>query len=486
MKKMLNSIVIIIFCTIPLLASAQNSLPFQTDFSIDELKKRREMVMDKVGKDAVVLLQGAASITGFEIFRQTNTFYYLSGIESGHAYLLLNGASRTTTLYLPHRDVGRERGEGKVLSFEDAAAIKQLTGIDKVQAIENLFKDMIWLGYLRPPAPLLYTQLSPAETGTDSRDELLNGMARRAADPWDGGATRESLFKKKLLSNFPQMQIRDLSPILDGMRLIKSATEIEMIRKATQIAGLAIIEAMRSTKPGIYEYQLDAAARYIFFLQGARGQGYASIIAGGTNAWMGHYFRKTDKLKDGDLVLMDHAPDYRYYTSDVTRMWPVNGTYTAPQKRLTAFILTYRDALFKHIKPGVTSTDVLKLAAAEMKEYLAANKFVKPAYQKAAEKALQFRGHFQHSVGMAVHDVGRVRGVTLQPGMVFTIDPMMWIEDEKLYVRIEDIVVVTESGAENMSAFVPDTIEEIEAEMKKKGVVQFRPPVSLPLEVEKK
>ena len=116
--------------------------------------------------------------------------------------------------------------------------------------------------------------------------------------------------------------------------MIKSKREIEIIRKATEIAGLAIIEAMRSTKPGVYEYQLDAAAKYIFYLHGSRGDGYASIIGGGTNAYFGHYFHKTDKLKDGDLVLMDYAPDYRYYTSDVTRMWPVNGKYTEGQRAL--------------------------------------------------------------------------------------------------------------------------------------------------------
>jgi len=199
------------------------------------------------------------------------------------------------------------------------------------------------------------------------------------------------------------------------MRLIKSQKEIDIIRKATQIAGLGIIEAMRSTRPGVYEYQLDAAAKYIFYLNGARGDGYASIIGGGTNTFMGHYFHKTDVLKDGDLVLMDYAPDYHYYTSDVTRIWPVNGRFNKVQRELYNFIVAYRDALFKYIKPGVTSNEVLKQAAEDMKKYLVGKTFVKPSHLKAVQDGLVFRGHFQHSVGMAVHDVGRVRGVTLQP-----------------------------------------------------------------------
>ena len=136
---------------------------------------------------------------------------------------------------------------------------------------------------------------------------------------------------KLIKDRTPKFEMRDLSPILDEMRMVKDPKEIDLIRKATQIAGLAIMEAMLSTKPGVYEYQLDAAAKYIFHLNGAQGEGYSSIIGGGTNAWMGHYFRKTDKLVSGDIVLMDYAPDYHYYTSDVTRMWPVNGKFTDAQ-----------------------------------------------------------------------------------------------------------------------------------------------------------
>ena len=232
----------------------------------------------------------------------------------------------------------------------------------------------------------------------------------------------------------------------------------------------------------MHEYQLDAAAKYVFYLHGARGDGYASIIGGGSNAYLGHYFRKTDALKDGDMVLMDYAPDYRYYTSDVTRMWPVNGTYTDAQRKLSDFILAYRDALLKYIRPGVTSDFVLDSAARDMQRYLAGKTFENPAHLKAVREGLEFRGHFQHPVGMAVHDVGLVRGVSLEPGMVFTIDPMIWIHEERLYVRMEDVVVVTAGGVENLSAFVPSTTDEIERTMAEAGLIQFRPATVLPIQ----
>ena len=472
---------LLICLTLIIDAKAQDQHRYQTDFSKEELAARRTVVFNSIGNKAIALLQGASGIPGFTVFRQANNFYYLSGIESPHAYLLLNGRNKTTTLYLPHRDEGMERNQGKVLSAEDAALIKQLTGIEQVKGIEFLSMDLIGTGLIRPPAPKLFTEFSPAETGNDSRDEILAGQARDAADPWDGKPTKEASFIQKIQERFPQFALHDLSPLIDSMRSIKSPAEIALIRKATEIAGLGIMEAMRSTAPGVYEYQLDAAAKYHFYLHGARGDAYPSIIGGGTNAYMGHYFHKTDALKDGDLVLMDYAPDYKYYTSDVTRIWPVNGKFSAEQKELYNFIVAYRDALFRYIKPGVTSGEVLDKAAADMKQYIVGKKFVKPAHLKALEEGIRFRGHFQHPVGMAVHDVGVVHNIPLKAGMVFTIDPMIWIHEERLYIRIEDVALVTETGVENLSAFVPSKLEEVEAMIKEKGLIEFRPVIQLPL-----
>ena len=462
-------------------AFSQEKHYYQTDFSKEEFAERRAKIFEKIGKNAIAIIQGAKGTADFNVFRQSNEFYYLSGLETPHTYLLLDGRNQKTTVYLPHRDADRERNEGKIFSVEDADLIKELTGIDQVRSVEYLSLDLVGKGLLRPPAMLLYTPLSPAETGTDSRDELLNEQARVSSNPWDGLPSREARFRELLNLRVPQFEVRDLSPIFDSLRNIKTKKEIDVIRKATEIAGVAIIEAMRSTEPGVYEYQLDAAAKYIFYMHGARGDGYASIIGGGTNAYLGHYFRKTDTLKDGDLVLMDYAPDYHYYTSDVTRMWPVNGKYTKGQRALTEFISVYRDALFKYVRPGVTSDFVLDSAARDMEQFLIGKTFENPAHLKAVREGLKFRGHFQHPVGMAVHDVGLVRGVKLEPGMVFTIDPMIWIHEEKLYIRMEDVVVVTADGAENLSAFVPSTIEDIERTMLEKGLIQFRPATSLPL-----
>ncbi len=459
---------------LPLIVLAQDRSLFQADFSPSEFKERRDRVFEKIGNNAMALVQGAQGVDGFKVFRQTNEFYYLCGVETPHAYLLLDGRNRKTTLYLPHRDEPRERNEGKLLSAEDADLVKTLTGVDQVFGVELLARHLRG-SIIRPPGPVLFTPFSPSEGVAQSRDEHLSGLAGIAADPWDGRPSREGHFIELMRQRFPTFEIRDLSPTLDELRMIKSPTEVALIRRASELAGLGLMEAMRSTRPGVYEYQLDAAARYVFLLNGARHEGYSSITAGGKNAWMGHYFHNASQLKAGDMLLMDYAPDFRYYTSDVTRMWPVNGKHTTDQRIMGEIILAYRAALLKRIKPGVTAQQVLDGARAEMEIVIKNTKFSKDHYRKAAEAMLPFRGHLSHPVGMTVHDVGTYWNGTFLKGHVFSVDPMLWVPEEHLYIRMEDVVAVTETGVELFTDFLPSTPDEIEKAMKGEGIVQLRP-----------
>ncbi len=448
----------------------QGVAPFQTDFPADEFVARRAQVFDAIGPQAIALIQGAPGVDGFKVFRQSNEFYHLCGIESPHAYLVLDGRTRRTTLYLPHRNEALERSTGAVWSAEDHAEVKLLTGADDVAPVELLSRPT-FNAMLRAPRPVLYVPFSPAEGEAQSRDELLGHQAGVAADPWDGRPSREAHFLRLLDERLPSLERRNLTPVLDSLRMVKSAREIELIRQASVLAGLGLLEAMKSTRPGVLEYQVAAAARFTFLANGARFEGYNPIAGGGTNAWLGHYSRNLDRLQAGDMVLMDYAPDLRYYTSDVARMWPVSGTYTDAQRTLANFILEYRAAFFRHIGPGVTPEDVLVLARRDMEPVLARTRFATPSHRKAAEEMLTFRGHLQHPVGMTVHDPGTIWGQPFREGMVFTVDPMMWIPDEKLYLRMEDTIVVTKDGMENFTATLASTPEEIEAVMRQEGLL---------------
>lgn len=440
---------------------------FSADFPAAEFKQRHQRVFERIGNRAVALIPGAPGADGFQVFRQSNEFYYFCGIETPHSYLLLDGRSRTVSLYMPHRDLDREKNTGKLLSAEDAETVRTLTGVDAVYGVEDLSRHLSRMA-LRPPGPVVFVPHSPAEGMASSRDELLYQRALSAADPWDGRPPREAWFLDLVRRRFPSLEIRDFSPILDELREVKSELEISMIRRASQIAGQGILEAMRGTKPGMMEYELDAAARYVFLRNGAKYEAYPSITAGGTNAFYGHYFQKEAVLAAGDLVLMDFAPDYKYYTSDITRIWPVNGKFTDDQRALVDFIVAYRHALISRVKPGATADGILDGARDEMRPFAAKLKFSKSIYRDAVAKALEFRGHVQHPVGMTVHDVGTVRSAPLRQGQVFSIDPMLWVPEERLYVRMEDVVAVTADGVENFTADLPVRPDDIEAVMKKK------------------
>ena len=447
----------------------------QTDFPALEFQERRAKIFDAIGRNALAIIPGASASDSPQVFRQSNEFYYLTGIESANSYLLLDGRTRRTTVYLQHRNPAWEGQVGPVVSAEDAAIVKERTGADDVHGVEMLARHLAPI-QIHHPAPALYVPFSPQEGANGSRDEMLRQIGEAASDPWDGRPSRNGRLLTLLGERFPTYELKDLTPILDPIRLIKSPREVYLIRRASQIAGLALIEAIRSTRPGVYEYQLDAVARYVFLLNGSTYPAYPAIIGGGTNAWFGHYHRNSSVLKDGDLVLMDYAPECRYYVSDITRQWPVNGKYTPDQRALCNFILAYRQALMKRIKPGVTPDQVLAGAREEMAAYLKTLTFTKEIYRKGAENALNFDGHLSHTVGMTVHDVGSYHRKEFVPGLVFSIDPMLWIPEENLYVRMEDVVVVTDTGVENFTDFLPAKPEDIEKLMREEGILQLRAP----------
>jgi Xaa-Pro aminopeptidase len=171
------------------LLHGQGVAPFQDDFPVDEFVARRTKVFDAIGPAAVALLQGAPGVDGFKVFRQSNEFYYLTGLESPHAYLVLDGRTRRSVLYLSHRNDALERSTGAVWSAEDHAEVKRLTGVDDVAPVELLSRQT-FNTMLRAPRPALYVPFSPAEGEAQSRDELLAHQAGVAADPWDGRPSR--------------------------------------------------------------------------------------------------------------------------------------------------------------------------------------------------------------------------------------------------------------------------------------------------------
>ena len=476
MSRILSYVWALVLIT-PTILLGENSPWYQTDFPPEEFQARWERVFSKISKAAVAVVQGVPLTNGFIMPRQTNELYYLCGVETPHSYLLLDGRRQKVTLYLPPRNPRLESAEGKVLSAEDAGVAKTLTGVDEVLSNEEMRKD--WLGKLPGGPPrVIYALFSPAEGNAQSRFELVAANAAIASDSWDGRLPREAHFVELLRTRYPRAEIKDLTPILDEMRSIKSPREVALIRRASQLAGLGLMEAMRSARPGRYEYELDAAARYVFLVNGARLEAYRSITATGTpNIWNMHYYRNTSRLEDGDLVLMDYAPDYHYYVSDVARMWPVNGRFGPWQRELLGFVLEYRNAILERIRPGVTTAQIMEEAKAAMEKVFARTKFSKPIYEQGARRLVNTGGGvLSHPVGMAVHDDGNYALGPLQTGHVFSVDPQLRVPEENLYIRYEDTVVVTQNSVENFTDFLPSRLEDIEKLVRQEGVVQKVPP----------
>ena len=191
----------------------------------------------------------------------------------------------------------------------------------------------------------------------------------------------------------PQLTFQPLNPILDEMRWIKTPYEIELIKKSSQIGAEGVKEAMKGTRAGMYEYEFEAAARFVYTKLGARGDAFRPIVASGPNTMVLHYSANNRQMLDGEVVYMDYGADYEYYTSDITRTWPVSGRFTPEQEKMYRCILEARDAMIAAMKPGVTINQLRDVADAVYKKHGFGKEF------------LALGRYIGHTIGISVHDV---------------------------------------------------------------------------------
>jgi Xaa-Pro aminopeptidase len=441
--------------------------PLFTDaFPAQEFAGRRARVMETIG-DGVAILQGAAESPAYVKFRQNNQFFYLTGVEVPRAIAVIDGRAKKSTIYLPPRDERAERSEGPRLVPGAEAA--KLTGADAVRPREEFGAA---LAALAAEGRALYLPHRPEALGAATPAYTRMHAEKSSADPWDSRKSREQAFIDHVREKAPKVIVHDLDPILDEMRLVKSPREVEIVRESTRLAGLAMIEAMRAARPGMYEYEIEAIGDYIFKKHNAQGFAYFGLVATGRNAAWPHYHAAQSRMMDGDLVLFDYAPDYKYYTSDVTRMFPANGRWSADQRELYAVYLKMYQTLMASIRPNAEPREILLQAGRKMQAIVSASPFSSEKHRAAAQR---FADSFAqprpnatlgHWIGMEVHDVGAPHAV-LKPGMMLTIEPALTIPEDRVYIRLEDAIVITAAGYENLSKFVPvdpDDIEKLMAE----------------------
>ncbi len=412
----------------------------------DFYSARRQKVMKKI-KGSVALLEGASETRSYDRFRQDNNFYYLTGVETPGAFLLLDALENRSILFLPARGQTRALWEGEGIFAQPEA--RQETGVDEVLEVSKLGQE---LGKRKASMKPLYIPLSPAETAATSRDRAQEYESERKKNPWDGRISREEALAKNLKRILgDSLEINDLSPILDSMRRVKDAQEIDRMRQAAMIGASGIKEAMKATRPGRYEYQIAAMAGFLFGWNGALGPAYFPIVGSGPNSCVLHYHEDTRKMESGDMVVMDFGPDYKYYSSDITRSFPVSGRFTAEQAKIYQIVLDAQKAALEKVGPGTTFAMVANAA----KEVL-----TRAGYEKYLLHGVS------HYVGLATHDVGKIE--PLEAGVVLTVEPGVYIREKNLGIRIEDTVLVTKDGYEILSRDVPKEISEIERLMAEK------------------
>jgi Xaa-Pro aminopeptidase len=406
---------------------------------------RRRALVQRIGRGVILIPAGHEKDLERDYvqdndFRQTNTFFYFTGLETMDAWLLITARgpdSVETVLFLPPRNPSQERWTGLRLG-PDSVAVR-LSGITTVLPTDSL----------------------------DCRTCRLPRATRGRAPvyvPLDG-ITRDE--DRVLDLVFASRDVRNLRPIADSLRLVKDADEIFRLRKAVDISVAGHIAAMQASRPGMFEYELEAALEAGFRRHGADRVGYPSIVGSGPNTTTLHYDVNRRQTRDGELVVIDAAAEWGQYTADVTRTFPVNGRFTPRQKAIYDLVLATQQAAFDSIKIGVTSLrDLDRISRAYMKAH---------SGSLCGEQTCDsyYIHGLGHGIGMDVHDVGDY-SLPFRAGMAFTLEPGIYLPDEHLGVRIEDDVLITATGAEWLSAGAPRTTEEIERVMRGAAVAGRR------------
>ena len=417
-------------------------LPAQrTGYTREEFARRRAALMDQV-KDGAVILFGDAAVPAGTHFRQDNDFFYFAGIDDLGAVLVILPASRASYLFLPQRSAREKQYDGPGLVDDPEAKAK--SGFSDILAVADL--DEFLARSLGRAAGRFHLRLSPRDTLDDARSEtgLMDG--RRSRGHYNDQISIDLYRIEKLRQRYPQMEFLDVTPAVDALRAVKTSEEIEVLRRNGRLSAEGVKQAMLATRPGVLEYEVEAAAMAVVLRGGAKGAAYAPIVGSGPNSCIFHYEKNDRRVESGDVVLMDFGADLDHMAMDITRTWPASGRVTDEQREVYRVVLEVEKACIEAYKPGATPKDVRDHVASVMKA-----------------KGLDPRGQlggFGHGVGLCVHDVPL--GGVLKEGMVFAIEPALYYPEKGFGVRIEDTVLITKTGCEVLTKDVPKEIDEVE------------------------
>ena len=394
----------------------------------ETFKARRQAVMDAMdGGVAVLYGAGGSSAIVRAGYIQESNFYYLTGVsEPGAALILAPGDHRyNEVLFLQRRDVEDEDWNGRREPLGDA--LNDALGCEEVTRINRL------PGYL--------TNMLQK----DRKAVFLGPIVGAESD-----LPRELQILRDAQARVPGTTLENMAGLIAEMRRVKDDWEVEQIQRAVDITGKGILAAMKSVEPGMMEFQLQSILEHAYELEGAQFRGFSTILAAGTNATVLHYGANDQPINDSGLVLIDTGAAWKHYTADITRTFPVNGTFSERERELYELVLRASDAAIARVRVGADHENDIQMTAQNIID--------EAGY---GEYFIHGIGHF---VGLDVHDVGDYRR-PLKEGVVLTVEPGIYIPEEGIGIRIEDVVLVTRDGPVVLSRHIPRTIEEIEAAM---------------------
>ncbi|WP_310441799.1 aminopeptidase P N-terminal domain-containing protein [Sulfurimonas sp.] len=417
-----------------------------------EYKKRREVLAKKLPDSSIGIIFSAEPATRsndtHHPYRQDSNFYYLTGFKEDNAVLVFLKTKHElqTVMFVQKKDKTLELWSGERLGTKEAKSRFLVNEVYLRDDFKNKFKEFI------KDKKNIYCELA-------SKKSALKKVLKLTKD-----------FKTK----------HDIVPLIQKMRLIKSASEIELIKESIAITAKAHHRAMSINKKGKFEYHLQAEIEHEFKMNAAYSDAYTSIVACGNSANTLHYIKNDKPLESGELILIDAGCEHNYYASDITRTIPVNGKFTEPQKELYNLVLETQLKIISMIKPFVKRTHLQERAEILLTKGMIELGILRGSYKKII-KLQKHKKYYPHGIGhwmgIDVHDPAPYKDdkhqeIPLQKGMVLTIEPGIYIDKDdrsvpEIYrgigIRIEDDILITKDGCENLSSDIAKTVEEIEA-----------------------
>ncbi|MFD0696597.1 aminopeptidase P family protein [Paenibacillus sp. GCM10027628] len=408
------------------------------------VNNRQKLIQGLADDSIAVLFAGEAPHKSADAnypFKPNRHYYYLTGLTKPGSILVITkrGTQVEETLFIEKVEPVLEKWTGKMMTADEA---KGITGIEKVQdrdAFERFFQTAV--------------------TNYDCKTVYFD-LERRGFHDLPG---REELFARKIREQYPALVVQNLYRLIAHMRLFKSQDEIVKMKRAIEITKEGIERMVSHMRPGVNEAELEAHFTYNLRTSGAKHYAFEPIVAGGARATVLHYEENDHDVQEGELVLVDIGAEYDQYNADITRTFPVGGTFSERQKAIYNLVLKAELEVIKAIKPGVPFTKLNEIT----KQVLAEGCKELGVIENDEELSNVYYHGVSHSLGLDTHDVGDYRGLDLQPGMVLTVEPGLYISEEGIGVRIEDDVLVTADGCEVLSKDILKTVDEIEAFMAK-------------------